>query len=74
MKPTMKRVTFILADTHVTWVSLYHENEHRPFRKRTVTIELTPEQVSQLAPRNVGVRDGEAQFEEILECFLENEP
>lgn len=68
------RVTFVLADTHRTYIALTHENEHVPYRRRTVTIELTPEQREQLKPRSVGVRLGTDVTEEVLTCWLENEP
>lgn len=68
------KVTFVLADTHRTYVAVVHENEHVPYRRRTVTIELTPEQVAQLAPRRVGVSQGADVYEETLTCWLENEP
>lgn len=68
------RVTFILADTHATHIAAVYENEHRPYRKRTVSIELTPEQVAALKPRPVGVLNGVEQVEELLECFVDSEP
>jgi hypothetical protein len=68
------KVTFVLADTHRTSVAIQFENEHIPFLRRTVTIELTPEQVAQLSPRRVGIANGVDAFEETLTCWLENEP
>lgn len=67
------KVTFILADTHCTYLSVVHENEHRPYRRRTVTIELTPEQAALLAPRVVGVNGGKDVHEELLTCFVESD-
>lgn len=51
----------------------YDENEHVPYRRRTVTVELTPEQVAQLKPRVVGHSSGADVREEILTCWVENE-
>lgn len=67
------RVTFVLANTHRTYVAIVHENEHVPYRRRTVTIELTPEQVALLEPRVVGIDGGKEVYEEHLACWLENE-
>lgn len=68
------RVTFVIADTLVTCTSIVHEGEHRPYRRRTVTIELTPEQVAALRLRDLGWSNGHPQTEEYLDCWLENEP
>ena len=68
------KVTFVLADTHRTYVAAVHENESVPFRRRVVTNELTAEQVAQLAPRVVGQSGGKDVLEETLTCWLENEP
>lgn len=67
------KVTFILADTVSTYLALVHENEHKPYRKRTATIELTPEQVAAIGIRETGFVSGVEKHEEILECFVENE-
>lgn len=67
------KVTFVLADTHRTYIAAVHENESVPYRRRTVTIELTAEQVQQLAPRQVGNVAGKVIFEETLTCWMENE-
>ena len=70
-KLTPRTLTVVLADTHRTMVSIVYENDHMPYRRRTVQIELTPEQREALAPRYLG-RDGkEAAHEEVLDCWLE---
>jgi hypothetical protein len=68
------RVTFILADTLGTRIALTHENEWIPYKRRSVTIELTPEQVAQVTPQKVGEWERKPVLEEIVTCFLENEP
>lgn len=67
------RLTVILADTQRTYIAIVHENEHLPYRRRSVTIELTPEQAALLTPRSTGGRDGIETREEIAGCFIENE-
>jgi len=65
------KLHFVLADTLATYLSLIYENEHRPYRKRVVTIELTPEQMEAIAPRSVGWCDGTERYEELLDVILE---
>lgn len=67
------KLHFILADTHQTRMRLIHENEWVPYKKRVVTIELTPEQSEQIRPRLVGHEGNSDCFEEILEVFMEEE-
>jgi hypothetical protein len=68
------KVTFVLADTFETQTRLVYENEHVPYRKRTVTIELTSEQYEQIRPVQVGVDRGKPHFEIFVECFIEHDP
>lgn len=65
------KVTFIIANTYATECSIVHENEWRPYPKRTVTIELTSKQCEQLRLKKVGSRGQEPVFEEIHDCFVE---
>jgi len=65
------KLHFILADTHRTYVAVVHENEHVPYRKRIVTIELTPEQMEVIKPRKVGEMQGKEVYEELLDVILE---
>lgn len=67
------RITVIFADTLATEHSIVHECEHRPYRRRIVQIELTPEQMDALTPREVGHRHGLLVHEEILQCWIEPE-
>jgi len=65
-------LTVIIADTWSTTMRLQHENECVPYRKRTVHINLTPEQCSALDLRIVGRSGIRDVYEEILECWLED--
>ena len=67
------KITFIIANTWETAMRLNFENECVPYRKRIVTIDLTPEQKEKLILRKVGVDRGQDVYEEIIECFIENE-
>lgn len=66
------KVTVILVNTLRTRVAVVHENDHLPFSRRTVQIELTPDQEAAIAGRVVGTWQGEDVFEEIGGCWLEN--
>lgn len=67
------KITFILADTTPTYVALVHENQYRPYSKRSVSINLTPEQEMLLRRRETGHINGKVQREIILECFVEED-
>lgn len=47
-------LTVVLIDDTPTYVAIVHENEWRPYARRTVQIRLTDEQRRQLAPRARG--------------------
>ena len=64
-------LTVVLADTHGTQTAIIYENEHRPYQRRTVQIELTPEQRRQLEPRHTGRVKGTETFEEVHQAWLE---
>jgi hypothetical protein len=65
------RLTVIIADTWSTTMRLQHENECIPYRRRTVHLDLTPEQCSALDLRIVGRTGIKDVYEEILQCWLE---
>ena len=65
------KITVILADTTPTYIALVHENQHRPYSKRTVTLPLTPEQQALIEPRETGHINGKVMHEVILDCFVE---
>lgn len=66
-----RTLTVVFADTHRTMIAVSFENDHIPFRRRSVQIELTPEQREQLAPRCVGESRGHDVHEELVTCWLE---
>ena len=67
------KITFIIADTWETEARLRYENEHVPYKKRTVTINLTDEQLKQIQCEKVGKESDVDKLEEIIDCFIENE-
>jgi DNA-binding MarR family transcriptional regulator len=67
------KLHFVLADTYRTYVAAVYENEHRPYKKRIVTVGLTPEQEEAIRPREVGMRNGARVYEEILDVILEEQ-
>lgn len=68
------RLTFLLLDTHRTWVAVVRENEHLPYGRRTVQIALTPEQEATIKPLGVGLRDGRKVYEELADVWIERHP
>ena len=68
-----RTLTVVLADTFVSEIAREFEGEHRPYERRSVQIELTPEQREKLKRRKVGVRGGETMREVIIDCWLEPE-
>ena len=64
-------LTVVLADTYGTYLAVVHENEHRPFQRRTVQIPLTDEQRHKLRPRHTGMDRGKPTHEEFLTAWLE---
>lgn len=64
-------LTVILANTWETYAAIVYENEWRPYSRRTVQIELTPEQAAKLTPRVVGTDKGKDVKEIILQCWIE---
>ncbi len=66
------KLTVVLADTHRTRCAVVFECEHLPYRRRTVQVELTPEQVRALRPHVVGISDGKDVYEEVAGCWLED--
>jgi hypothetical protein len=65
------KLTVILANTWET-VCLYNDFQIAPQpQKRSVTIELTPEQIEAIRPRMVGFGNGQDQYEIIVDAFIE---
>lgn len=73
--PTPPRVpdtlTVVLIDTTTNYISIVHENEWRPYTRRTVQIKLTEEQRRALTPQHTGTINGETTHERILQAWLE---
>lgn len=71
------KITFIIIDPHPTYVALVFENECRPWLKRTVQIELTPEQEKAISLRETGQYTTAGVThkirEEIIECFIDRQ-
>ena len=64
-------LTVVLADTQGTYLAAVHENEHRPYQRRTVQIRLGDEQRNALRPRHTGMNGARHTHEEYLETWLE---
>lgn len=62
-----------MLNTWSTHCAIVHENQGRPYGRRQVTIDLTPEQVEQLQPKVVGQDGADDRHEEIGEVWLEVE-
>lgn len=67
------KLHFVLADTWRTYMAEAYSGEHHPYKKRIVTIELTPEQIKAVKPRKVGTNGGEPVYEDLLEIIPEEE-
>lgn len=66
------RLTVIMLDTARTQSAIAHENEWVPYGRRTVHVELTPEQCDQLKPRNLTPhKKVDPILETVGEVFLE---
>lgn len=60
-----------MINTWATDCMLREYQELIPFARRQVTIELTPEQVAQLNPKEVGTNGNKAVFENFGHVWLE---
>lgn len=65
------KLVVVMLNTWITECSLMHCNEHRPYGRRIVSLELTPEQVSALRPMQVGSDRGQNVTESIGEVWIE---
>ena len=65
------KLTVVMLDRQRTRFAIVYENQSVPYGKRTVQIELTPEQLEMIRPRKVGTEGGVDVFEEIGEHWLE---
>ena len=64
-------LTVIMLNTQRTYIAIVHENEHIPYGRRTIHVELTTEQIEKLRPKCVGSNGGKVVLEEVGEVFLE---
>jgi len=64
-------LTVVLIDDTPNNTAIIHENEWRPYGRRTVQIKLTEEQHRQIAPRRTGTIRGEHTHEQVLQAWLE---
>ena len=67
-----KVLTVVMANSWVTYGAIVHEQEWMPWERRSVRIELTPEQMQKLQPREVGTDRGKPIYEFIAQCWLED--
>lgn len=67
------KLTFLLADTYRTQVAIVHEGESRPYGRRSVTIDLTPEQMAAVQRKLLGASSGVDVYEEYLDVFIEHD-
>lgn len=65
------KLTVIMLNTQRTCITITCDNEWVPYGRRTVQIELTPEQLETLKPRHVGQNQGKDVYEEIGQVWLE---
>ncbi|MCY4114878.1 MAG: hypothetical protein OXG33_13220 [Chloroflexi bacterium] len=64
-------LTVVLIDDTPNYIAIVHENEWRPYGRRTVQIRLTEEQRRLIAPRRTGMIRGEHTHEQVLQAWLE---
>ena len=64
-------LTVVLIDDTPNYIAIVHENEWRPYGRRTVQIRLTKEQRRQIAPRSTGMIRGKHTYEHVLQAWLE---
>ena len=64
-------LTVVLIDDTPNHIAIVHENEWRPYGRRTVQIRLTEEQRRQIALRSTGMISGKHTHEDVLQAWLE---
>lgn len=64
-------LTVVFLNTFDCETSVIHLGSPQPFVRRSVQIELTPEQVKELQPRVLGKDRGADRYEKRVECWLE---
>lgn len=66
------KLTVVMEDRYRTEIAIVHENQHVDYGRRVVQIELTPEQLRQLSPRQVGTRGRTPVYEQYGSVWLED--
>lgn len=67
------KVTFEIRDTWRTYCANVFEQEVVPHARRTVQVELTPEQLKQISLRKIGQDGGKPVFETLTMCWIESD-
>jgi hypothetical protein len=67
------KITFVLGDMYGYRLDTMYTGKAPALTKRSVTIELTEEQVKQINIRQVGTDCGKPQYEDVFDVFIENE-
>ena len=68
--PSLK-LTVMIEDRYRTYVGIVHEQQQVPYGRRTVQIELTPEQNANLRCEKLGTAIRQPVYEVLRECWLE---
>ena len=66
------KITFILANNHAARMDVIHANFSSTPPKRSVTIDLTPEQIEKIGIKKIGTNYGKDVYEEIHDVFVES--
>lgn len=64
-------LTVVMLNTASAYLSICHLGESEAFQRRTVQIRLTPEQMAQIAPRELGKSNGAPLYEVVERCWFE---
>ena len=67
------KLNVIMLDRWRTEISVIHEGQAVPHGKRLVQVELTPEQVALLTPRETGISCGQPRYEEYGDLWFQGE-
>ncbi len=63
-------ITFEIADMYSHRMDMMYAGKAPALRRRIVSIELTPEQISQIGLKMIGHDCGKDQYEEIMDLFV----
>lgn len=65
------RLTVELLDTFRTRMGVIHENDHIPYGRRLVSVELLESQINRLKPKVVGIEGTREVYEELGSVWIE---